>query len=105
MSYEQFKIIVFTTKCCVNCKSTKEFLKKACEDKDIELEVIDVSEATPDNEDYIKLYSLTQVPTAIGINCLTGEELERRQGALTPFSIDEFILCLARRFPVPVKGE
>lgn len=92
-----FRILVFTTKCCVNCKQTKLALEAACDKKGIEVLQIDLSEA---DDGAIQLWGLKQVPTLIAVkvhkNGENGEEIDRRTGAQTPFSINEFLLHIER---------
>lgn len=93
-----YRVLIFSTAFCVNCRSTKPLVKAACEKKGIELIEID---PTVEHEDsVIALWHLKQVPTVIAVrikeNGQNGEEIDRQEGGLTPSAVDEFLLHVER---------
>lgn len=88
-----YRVLLFTTEFCANCRQTKPIIRAACEEKGIELAEIDL---TKEAAELITLWRLQQVPTVIAVTvCKHGEngkEIARQTGGMTPSAVEEFLL-------------
>lgn len=92
-----YRILLFTTPFCVNCRTTKPFVHKKCEEHGVDVVETD---PTAGSESIVQLWDLKKVPTIIAVKVRedgsNGDELCRDSGAMTPSSIEEFLLHTER---------
>lgn len=89
----RYRVLLFTTEFCANCRITKPIVRNACEDKGVELVEID---PTKEPAGIIDMWQLKQVPTVIAVATYdcgeNGREIARQTGGMTPSAMDEFLL-------------
>lgn len=88
-----YRVLLFTTDFCANCRMTKPVVHSACSARGIEVVEID-----PTNEvgGLIDVWQLKQVPTVVAVEVSeggeNGREIGRQVGGMTPSAIEEFLL-------------
>lgn len=94
----KFRVLIFSTAFCANCRTTKPLVKSACEEKGIE--VIEIDPTVEHEDSVIAVWRLKQVPTVVAVrvkeNGDNGEEIDRQEGGLTPSAVEEFLLHVTR---------
>lgn len=88
-----YRVLLFSTEYCANCRMTKPVVLDACSAKGIEVVEID---PTKEPDGLIDMWQLKQVPTVIAVATYdcgeNGREIARQTGGMTPSAMDEFLL-------------
>jgi len=94
----KYRVLIFSTSFCVNCRSTKPLVKDACEKKGIE--VLEIDPTVEHEDSVIAVWHLKQVPTVIAVRVKesgeNGTEIAREEGGMTPSAVEEFLLHVER---------
>ncbi len=86
------QIVKFTSVMCLDCQTMNKIIKELYPDyKDgIELIEINVQDNNPKNDDWIKKYDVTLVPTIILINS-NGNQVKRIEGAIEKEKMEKYL--------------